>query len=79
MAVIVPQFGGTDSFARHEYNALVIDTTSEQACLAALARLINDGALRVSLMRQGREGMGRFAPEFSAMRLLERLFRVVKP
>ncbi len=76
LAVVVPQFGGTNSFACHENNALVIDTTSYPACYNAVQRLLTDSALRVSLMTQARQQIVRFAPERAAYHLLAQLFSV---
>jgi hypothetical protein len=35
-AVVVPEAGGAGTFARHEVNALAVDTSSREACLACL-------------------------------------------
>ncbi|OUD13950.1 glycosyltransferase [Thioflexithrix psekupsensis] len=74
MAVIVPQFGGTDSFARHEENALVIDTTSYQNCYDALVQLIESPQRRVSIMTQAHQQIVQHSPERSAYGMLRRLF-----
>ena len=39
-AVVVPQSGSTTSFAQHEKNALIIETTSLDTCVFAVDRLI---------------------------------------
>ncbi len=70
-AVIVPEEGGATSFARHEYNALVVDTADENACWAALVRLVEDAELRGWLRRRGIYDACRFYPEQAAYRILE--------
>ncbi|WP_353571695.1 glycosyltransferase [Candidatus Albibeggiatoa sp. nov. BB20] len=73
-AVIVPQTGGTSSFARHQHNALIIDTFSPQACYGSLKTLIDDTELRQSLAQQAQIDMLQLYPERAAYRLLEALF-----
>jgi GT2 family glycosyltransferase/glycosyltransferase involved in cell wall biosynthesis len=73
-AVIVPQRGGASTFAVHEANALVIDTADEAACLAALDRLVTDGALRARLARQALTDICHFYPERPAFHILDALF-----
>jgi GT2 family glycosyltransferase len=74
VAVIVPNIGGTDSFAIHQRNALVIDTISYQTCYTALTTLVNDDKLRMSLMTQAIKDIAHFYPEKSAYRILDLLF-----
>lgn len=73
-AVIVPSKGGAQSFAVHEKNSLVVDTTSREACVAALERLIVDDDLRVSLQRQAIFDICNFFPEKAAFNILKTLF-----
>ncbi|MCA0242580.1 MAG: glycosyltransferase [Proteobacteria bacterium] len=73
-AVIVPENGGTDSFAVHERNALFVDTTSADACHAGLRRLLTDHALRQSLQQQGALDVATHVPERPASRMLTALF-----
>lgn len=74
VAVIVPETGGTNSFAIHQKNALRINTFSTKACYAALSELITNEPRRVSLMRQAYIDMAHFYPEGSAYRILKLLF-----
>ncbi|EIJ43190.1 putative glycosyltransferase [Beggiatoa alba B18LD] len=74
VAVIVPQIGGSNSFAVHQRNALVIDTMDMTNCYNTLQQLIIDNALRVSLMKQAMQDIARFYPEKSAYQILEVLF-----
>lgn len=74
VAVIVPNIGGTDSFAIHQRNALVIDTISYQTCYTALTTLVDDDKLRMSLMKQAIKDIAHFYPEKSAYRILDLLF-----
>lgn len=73
-AVIVPKQGGASSFARHEQNALIVDTTQPEACIAALDRLLRDEALRQALQEQATLEICRHFPENPAYRILEALF-----
>lgn len=50
--VIVPIHGGATSFARHDENSLVIDTSSPEACWQALQKLIENDELRSRLQRK---------------------------
>jgi glycosyltransferase involved in cell wall biosynthesis len=76
VAVIVPQQGGTDSFARSEANCLLVDTTSYDDCRAALERLIADAPLRQHLRRQALWDMVQYFPERAAYNTLAALFPI---
>jgi GT2 family glycosyltransferase len=52
-SVIVPRAGGACGIARHEDNALIVDTADAHACHAALHRLIVDAPLRLRLQTRG--------------------------
>lgn len=73
-AVIVPQAGGAGEFAKNEENCLVVDTHNEQACMNALCRLIDDGALREHLSTNGIQDMCQYYPEKCAYRFLNAVF-----
>ena len=73
-AVIVPEAGGAITYARHDYNALMVNTADENACWAALVRLVEDGEARGWLRRRGIYDACRFYPERAAYRILETLF-----
>lgn len=73
-AVIVPQNGGATSFAEHEVNSLVIDTSTAEACLAALERLRSDRALAQRLGDRALEDACRCHAERAAYRILDKLF-----
>jgi glycosyltransferase involved in cell wall biosynthesis len=75
-AVIVPRAGGSDSFARHEHNALAVDTASPRACLAALERLVDEAVLRDRLRRQAIDDVSQHFPERAAYLTLEALFPI---
>lgn len=53
-AAVVPQSGGAHEYARNGTTALVVDTANEDACFAALDRLVGDAALRTKLQLKGR-------------------------
>ena len=73
-AVIVPERGGAVSFAWHEENSLVIDTSSPEACWHALQRLIEDHHLRSHLQRNALVEIADFFPERPAFNILNVLF-----
>jgi glycosyltransferase involved in cell wall biosynthesis len=74
VAVIVPKNGGSQSFAVHQHNALVIDTTSYYQCYTALSTLITDDRQRMLLMTQASQDIIHFYPEKVAYRILDCLF-----
>ncbi len=74
VAVIVPERGGACSFAIHEKNALLVDTSSMNACFKALSRLVSDNQLRAGLQREAIVSMPQFSPERAAFRILTALF-----
>ncbi len=73
-AVIAPQAGGAASFARHEENALLIDTASAEACVAALDRLVRDETLRFNLQQAAIFDACQYFPERAAFNILGALF-----
>jgi GT2 family glycosyltransferase/glycosyltransferase involved in cell wall biosynthesis len=72
-AVIVPARGGATSFARHEENSLVIDTSSPEACWLALQRLIDEQDLRSRLQSAALVDVCRYYPEQPAFKILSAL------
>ena len=72
--VVVPQAGGADTFARHNENALVIDTSNHKACVEALDTLIREDQLRERLACAGIRDMCNYSPEHSAFRFLTAVF-----
>ncbi len=78
-AVIVPERGGAVSFARHEENSLVIDTSSPEACWRALQRLIEDHDLRLRLQRNALVDVCDLFPERPAFNILNALFESGDP
>ena len=73
-AVVVPRQGGAVDFARHEENALVVDTLDAAACQAAAARLVADAGLREAIRLQAAEDACRHHPEGAAFRMMEAIF-----
>ncbi len=73
-ATVVPKYGGTDSYARHEENCLVIDTQDDAVCYAALKRLVLDADLRLKLGRNGIPTIAQFSAELPTFRLLQKMF-----
>ena len=75
LAVIVPSKGGTSTFAHHEENSLVVDTSDPGDCLQALRRLIDDHTLRTKLQKNSIHSVKKFYPERPAYNLLNALFQ----
>lgn len=73
-AVVLPKYGGTSDFARHETNCLVVDTKDMDECIYQTARLIEDGGLRYDLSCQAVKDMCKYYPEKCSMRFIERIF-----
>jgi glycosyltransferase involved in cell wall biosynthesis len=73
-AVVVPKAGGAGTFARHEVNALAVDTSSREACLACLERLATDESLLRRLAAQAIADAGFHTPDRAAAGILEVLF-----
>lgn len=73
-AVVVPKAGGADTFARHEVNALAVDTASPDACIACLERLVTDAALLARLSARAIADAGLHTPDRAAAGILEVLF-----
>jgi glycosyltransferase involved in cell wall biosynthesis len=73
-AVAVPANGGAGSFAEHEENALIVDTSDFEPSVAAAERLVLDDELRRRLRARAIENACRFYPEAAAFRVLDTLF-----
>ncbi|MEA5582848.1 glycosyltransferase [Nodularia harveyana UHCC-0300] len=73
-AVIVPETGGAASFAIHEQNSLIVDTSSEEACFNQLNRLILDQQLREKLQQTAINDICEYFPEKAAHNILNSLF-----
>lgn len=78
-AVIVPKAGGATEFCTHMVDGLVVDTSSEAACVHSLSVLIENPHLRDRLSRAAIGSAARFPPELSAARLVEILFSDAPP
>jgi glycosyltransferase involved in cell wall biosynthesis len=74
LAVIVPSTGGTGVYGEPGANCLVVDGRSEQACLEALSRLIEDASLRQKLQSNAISTAARFYPELPTLNMLKELF-----
>jgi len=72
-AVIVPQHGGTSEFAEHDVNALVVDTSDRDACLAATQRLVDDSVLRERLSKHAITTAERYSIRGAAASILTML------
>jgi GT2 family glycosyltransferase/glycosyltransferase involved in cell wall biosynthesis/SAM-dependent methyltransferase len=73
-AVIVPDYGGTHIYAKHEENCLIVDTHNEAACFKALQCLIEDHSLRQKIQKNAVYGVTQFYPELATYNFLNALF-----
>lgn len=73
-AVLLPQNGGTISFAEKNKNCIVVDTTSQKICVEQMSRLIEDGELRHRLANNAVSDMCQYYPERCTYRMLECFF-----
>ena len=74
-AVIVPQHGGASSYAVHERNCLVTDTSSFEHVWIAMQHLIDDEKLRTNLQRNAIHDICSYFPEQAAINILNVLFK----
>lgn len=74
-ATIVPEHGGASSFAVHEKNSLVVDTSSFENVWLALQRLVDDEKLRNKLQRSAIHDICSYYPEQAAINILHELFK----
>jgi glycosyltransferase involved in cell wall biosynthesis/GT2 family glycosyltransferase len=65
-AVINPLAGGAAEYTVHGENGLLVDTADEEACVEALARLVEDGELRRRLALEGQKTAARYTPQQAA-------------
>ena len=73
-AVIVPEKGGASSFAKHNENSLMVDTSSFNTCLDALKQLITDDQMRSRLQQQAIIDVCQYFPEKAAINTLNAIF-----
>ncbi|MDJ0618990.1 MAG: methyltransferase domain-containing protein [Calothrix sp. MO_192.B10] len=76
VAVILPQNGGINSFAIHNQNCMIVDTSSVEACITALKCLIMDEQLRTQIQRQAIFDICQYFPEKVAFNILNALFPI---
>jgi len=74
VAAIVPIEGGAATFARHEDNCLLVDTSSPEDCWQALVRLVDDQHLRANIQKNAMHDMPRYFPERPALEILKVIF-----
>jgi GT2 family glycosyltransferase/glycosyltransferase involved in cell wall biosynthesis/SAM-dependent methyltransferase len=74
-AAIVPKFGGASSYALHERNSLIADTSTFENVWLALQRLVEDEKLRNHLQRNAIQDICAYFPEHSALNILSTLFQ----
>ena len=73
-AVVVPSNGGATSFARHEYNSIVVDTSEYENVLKGVKRLIENDQLRQAIQRNAIYDVCAYFPERVALNILTTLF-----
>jgi glycosyltransferase involved in cell wall biosynthesis len=78
LSVILPACGGTEAYAKHEENCLVVDTHDEKASFRALQRLIEDDKFRQKLQMNAISTAAKFFPELPALNILKELFSEAK-
>jgi len=74
-AVIVPQYGGASSYAVHDRNSLVVDTSVFENVWVALQRLVDDEKLRNHLQHNAIHDICAYFPELAALNILKTLFK----
>ena len=78
VAVVAPIKGGANSFASHNVNALLVDTTNAETCLDAVCCLIDDDQRRLTLQQNAMRDVSLFEPAVAAHALMEELFPAAK-
>jgi glycosyltransferase involved in cell wall biosynthesis len=73
-AVVVPRAGGASDFCIHDRNALVIDTSADEACFEAANRLVQDPHLLSRLRQNATIDVCEFTPRRAARRIAAALF-----
>ncbi|MES2508806.1 MAG: glycosyltransferase [Pseudomonadota bacterium] len=66
-AAVVPAAGGADEYARNNHNAVIVDTTDEQACFEAVYSIIDDPARLKRLQRAGLETAAQYSVHAAAV------------
>ncbi len=66
-AAVVPLSGGADEYAIHEENALVVDTSDEEACYRAIFNLLSDMGKLEKLKNNGLLTASRFSTHNAAV------------
>jgi len=74
-AVIVPQHGGASSYAVHERNSLVVDTSAFENVWSSLQRLVDDEKLRNHLQHNAIHDICAYFPERAALNILKTVFK----
>ncbi len=64
---MVPQAGGADEYARHNENALVVDTLDGDHCLTELAQLLNNPEKLAQMKQQGLATSLHYSPQRAAL------------
>lgn len=74
VAVVGPITGGLSEIVRHEHSGLLVDTTDEAACLAAVLELIDQPGKRQALVNAALADIAAYYPESAALRMMDYLF-----
>lgn len=73
VATVLTRFGGINEYIRDGENTLAVDPDDEEAVVASVLRLVDDGALRDRLVEEGFRTVERFSCDAEA-RTTSRLF-----
>jgi glycosyltransferase involved in cell wall biosynthesis len=72
---IVPQAGGATSFARHNHNSMVIDTSQPKDAVDCISQLIDNPSELARIRENAIYDVAEFHPEGAAFKILEVLFK----
>lgn len=74
VAVVGPMRGGLGEIVEDGRSGLLVDTQDPRACVAAIARLVEDWELRDAIARRALAVVAQHHPQGAALRLLDVLF-----
>ncbi len=68
---LLPKAGGASEYARHQENALVVDTSDREAVLEAARAFLKDGSLRLRLRQEALKTAAEYSVEAAAQSKME--------
>jgi len=66
-AVVLPRHGGTDEYAVDGHNAVLVDTSDDEQCIARISELIHDRSRLALLRRRGLKTAAAYSPHRAAV------------